>query len=211
MTAPSNHYRQIKRYDAFVRTMRVLLALLAGVLGFLIVFWPVLNTDEMSFTLSYDDVLPTNDVIRLVAPKYTGTDGLGRLFSVQASEGIQEDPEKAQITLRDIDAHIELDNDLSAKAHSEAGVFALADNQLSMSGEVTFTTSDGYLFRAREAMFDISNKDITSNAAIDGQGPLGQFSSDGFYVDVKRQLAIFSGNVHLRINPLGETPTNPQK
>ncbi len=209
MSQQSSHIATNKAYDRYVTLMQVGLTLVAAILAILIAFWPMINSDEMSFTLSYDDVITSDDVIRMKKPKYTGTDAIDRLFTVEASEGVQLNPNEPVVQLNDIAAEMELDAGRVANAYSDIGTYSLNNNQLTMAGDVHMHTTDGYAFKANEAIFDLNNKYVQSTKAVNGNGPLGAFSANGFYVDVDRKLVIFNGKVTLRINPLGEELSQP--
>lgn len=191
-------------YDTYVRLMRIVLTVSALVLSFLIILWPSLNEEEVSFTLSYEDVNTSNEQIKMINPRYVGTDLADRVFSIEAEEGIQENPDIPRIRLTNIKAEMDLDDGVKFDAVSETGIYMLKENLLELLGKVKMRTTDGYIFDGSQAKFDLNTKIATSEKPIQGIGPIGSFTAQGFEINVDEQKAIFKNGVQLRIYPLGK-------
>jgi lipopolysaccharide export system protein LptC len=195
-------------YDGYVKFMRVGLTVIAVSLALLIVLWPTINEEEVSFTLSYEDINSSDDQIRMVNPRYVGTDLADRKFIVEAEEGIQENPDDPRIRLTRIKAEMDLDDGVKFDASSETGIYLLKENILQLAGKVKMQTTDGYRFEGSQAVFDLNTKIATSDKPIQGIGPIGSFMAQGFEVQVDKKIAIFKNGVKMRIYPIGkDTPS----
>lgn len=190
-------------YDLFVRGARLIFVLLAlGSFAF-VVFWPTLRDDEVAFTLSYEDVIPTDDQIRMINPRYVGTDNRGRRFRVSASTGVQSSPDDPRIRLEGIVANIDLSEGQVAEATSVGGTFFVDAKALDLDGGMVLTISDGYRFATGAAQFDLARRIARSQQPLSGYSPYGTIEATGFEIRVDDRLVIFKGRLHMRIFPDG--------
>lgn len=190
-------------YDHLIAWTRRGFAALALGLAVLVVLWPTLKDEEVSFTLSYEDTTPNDDQIRMVNMVYTGTDLAGGRFEIIADRGVQSSPEAPTIRLEGIRAAVDMSGGRSVKLQSGGGTFFVEENILAMDGGVVMTTSDGYRFTAGKARFSLDDNRADSDEKISGTGPLGSFSADSFEIHVEEKLVIFEGNVKMRLYPQG--------
>lgn len=179
------------------------LALTALGLTVLVVLWPTLQDEEVSFTLSYEDTTPSSDQIRMENLNYVGTDLGGRRFEISADKGVQSSPEAPSIRLEGIRASVEVSDDRTVELVSDGGIFYVEENILEMAGGVVMTTSDGYRFTAGAARFDLDTYEAESDEQVSGQGPLGSFKADSFQIRIDERLVIFEGRVQMRLYPAG--------
>ena len=96
-------------WDKFIKAMQITLPITAVILGTVTMLWPFLNDNEVSFTLSTDDVAEGNSSVRMTNMRYVGTDAVNRLFEVEAASGFQDHPSAPRIKLSDIRASMKLD------------------------------------------------------------------------------------------------------
>ena len=190
-------------FDKFVRWSRVLFSGFAFVLALGLILWPYLRNEEVAFTLSYEEVAATNDMIKIQNPTYKGTDALDRLFTISAETGMQLKPGDMIIELENLRAELDLDNRTGVEARSASGTFHFEDNLLELGGDVNIKTTDGYEFRALNAKFDIENGVVESHENIKGSGPLGIFEAQNFKIIVDERKAVFEGRVVMKIDPTG--------
>jgi|GEM_PF-3469022 len=190
-------------YDLFVWWMRVGLSLFAAVLTALLILWPMLSTDDVSFTLSYDDVAIGDDQIRMTNPRYMGMDARGQMFNVAAASGVQPSPVDARVLLSEIYASIDLAVGRHIEARSGTGIFEADRNLLELNQNVGITSDDGYSFLAGRTIFDLATGRVESAEPIRGAGPMGNFEAGGFVILADKQAATFTGGVHMVIDPTG--------
>lgn len=190
-------------YDHLVAWMRLGFALVALGLTVLVVLWPNIQDEEVSFTLSYEDTTTTSDQIRMVNLRYVGTDLGDKRFEIVADRGIQSSPEAPSIRLEGIRASVDMSEDRRAEVQSGGGTFFVEQNLLEMDGGVVMTTTDGYRFTAGTARLNLDNRHASSEEQISGSGPLGSFKADSFQIRVDERLVIFEGHIQMRLYPKG--------
>jgi len=188
-------------YDVYVRCMRIALPAAAIALAGVMLFWPLLSSEERSFVLNEETMRRGGETIRIVAPSYRGTDDRGRLFTVSAERAVQESPDDASVTLEGIEAFMELGGGRSASVEAEGGVYDTDAETVRVPGEMTLTTSDGYRLEGRNARVDLADKMVISEEPVTGRGPLGEIRADRFTLDIDGRKAVFEGNLRMRTTP----------
>ncbi len=196
-------------FDKFVRWSRILFSAFSIFLAFGLILWPYLKNDEVAFTLSYEEVFATNDMIKMINPTYKGTDALDRLFTVSAESGMQLNPGDMIIELENLFAELDLDAGAGVMAKSAKGTFNFDKNKLELGGDVRIETTDGYEFSASNALFDMENGIVESHENFKGIGPLGTFEAQNFKIVVDERRAIFEGSVIMNIDPTGKARLLP--
>lgn len=198
-----------KAWMKFVAVMKYALPASALLLAVTIMLWPIVQETEAAFTLSREDVVISEDKVRIENARYVGADAIDRLFTIAANSAIQDAPDAPLVELTGIQASIELDTANKAFLYSDKGMYMPQDNMLKMEGAVLIQTSDGNRFEARSAEFDLAKKIAVSKEALSGEGPHGAFSASSFEIHVDQSLGIFEGGVRMRIDPTGERVISP--
>ena len=188
-------------WDRFILLMRLLLPVLALVVGATTILWPFLNEKEVSFTLSQDEVARSDGVIHMTNPRYVGTDSGNRLFSVEASSGQQEDAKSPSIRLSDIRAQMELQPGTPAFVHARTGIYRMKDNSLSLIGGVSVRSSAGYELEMDGAEIDLKAHTAVGTGNIRGASELGKLEAGKMEILVDTQEGIFENGVKLSLVP----------
>lgn len=203
--------RSGQAYDRYVLSMRLFLTVLALALVAVLGLWPAFNEEEVSFTLSYEDVAASDDQIRMINPRYVGKDAFDRVFTISAASGLQDTPDDPRIRLEKISASLELEENVHVSATSRSGTYFIDQGYLELGGNVVLETSDGYRFTGGTARFDLSKHKVSSDEEISGYGPLGRFQAGSFEIQIDEKSTIFEGRVHMQLDPTGRggTATGP--
>ena len=190
-------------YDRYVLFMRLFLTVVALVLVIILGLWPAFNDEEVSFTLSYEDVAASDDQIRMVNPRYVGKDAFDRVFTISAASGLQDSPDDPRIRLEKISASLDFEENFRVIASSRSGTYFVDQGYLELGGDVVLETTDGYRFTGGTARFDLSKHTASSQEEISGYGPLGRFRADRFEIRIDEKRTIFEGRVNMRLDPTG--------
>jgi lipopolysaccharide export system protein LptC len=190
-------------YDRYVLSMRIFLTVLALALVAALGLWPAFNDEEVSFTLSYEDVAASDDQIRMVNPRYVGKDAFGRVFTITAASGLQDTPDDPRIRLEKISASLDLKDNVKVLATSRSGTYFVDQSYLELGGDVVLETTDGYRFTGGTARFDLSKHTASSEQEISGYGPLGRFRAGRFEIQVDEKSMIFEGGIRMQLDPTG--------
>jgi len=198
---PRETYGSNRAWDRFIAVMRILLPILAIILGGVTALWPFLNETEVSFTLSRDDVAEGDGRVRMTNLKYVGTDADNRLFTVRAKSGEQDDPSAPRIRLTDIEAEMSIDPTLPAKVNARTGIYRMREGSLSLVGGVHLETGNGYILDMAGADIDLKARTAKGQGKITGQSELGTLEANRMSIIVKERTGLFEGGVKMRITP----------
>ncbi|MFC3053751.1 LPS export ABC transporter periplasmic protein LptC [Kordiimonas pumila] len=190
-----------KNWDRFIVLMQVILPLAALVLGTITVLWPFLNDQEVSFTLSTEDVAQGDTAVHMTNLHYVGTDAINRLFHVEAATGLQENPSSPRVRLNDIRAEMALDETGPAKVQARTGIYRTKENTLSLVGGVHFNTGSGYKLDMAGAEIDLKKHIATGQGAIQGSSKLGTLEANRIVIYADTEEAVFEGGIKLHIEP----------
>ena len=188
-------------WDSFVRLMRRTLPFVAVILGGLTAFWPLLNSTEVSFTLSKDDVASSDGKVRMTNLKYVGTDEINRLFKVTAASGLQDDPANPRIKLTNIQAEMDIEPGIPAFARARTGIYRMKEGSLSLIGGVFVETANGYKLNMAGAEVDLHSKVAVGQGSINGLSPIGTLKAGRMELFVSERTGIFGGGIQLHITP----------
>ncbi|WP_308910954.1 hypothetical protein [Pseudokordiimonas caeni] len=195
-------------WDRFIGFMRIALPAIALVLGGLTLFWPFINSQEVSFTLSKEEVSEGDGTVRMTNLNYTGTDKVNRLFNIHAASGVQEDPTAPRVRLSDIRAEMDIEPFTPAVVTARTGIYRLKDGTLSLIGGVTVRVGADYDLRMAGAEVDLRERRATGQGDIQGKSPLGTLDAERVELLVDEQTAIFDGGVSFHIVPKRTARTN---
>ncbi len=196
-----------KGWDTVVAVMRIILPIAAVIVGGLTIFWPLVNTNEVSFTLSTEDVSQSDGKVHMTKMRYVGTDAIDRLFVLTAAKGVQDNPDAPRVTLTDIRAEMNLSNALEniksipASVIARSGIYRIKANSLSLIGGVHVDSGNGYNLNMSGADIDLKAKHAIGHGSIHGQTPLGTITAGGMELSVSDEIGIFSGGVQFKITP----------
>lgn len=194
-----------RAYGFYVRFMRWGLSLAAAGLAVVIILWPNLQTEEVSFTLSHEDIEARDDQIRMVNPRYEGRDSRGRPFTVAAASGLQDSPDDPRIRLEEVKAEIRLADNTRVEARAASGNYFVDREMLELDGDVVLTTTDGYRFTVRDMYFDMNARIASGENGIEGMGPEGVFRASAFRLDIRDETVRFTGGVQVSLYPKGRS------
>jgi lipopolysaccharide export system protein LptC len=210
MFGPRAVVRFHRGYSRFVGLMKVFLPTIAAILVLTVAIWPHLNSDK-GFRLGLSSLVVgdsgKNDVVN---PRLVGVDGDNQPFTLTAdlaknvsfktqiedfwrtAEPIELEMPKADMTLRDGSWLV-----LTAKS----GILNPSSKKLDLEGAVNLFHDSGYEFRTARAQIDLSAGAASGNDPVEGQGPFGHLTAEGFHLKDKGKSILFTGKAKLVINP----------
>lgn len=189
------------RWDMFIRTMQFLLPVSAVILGAVTMLWPFLNDNEVSFTLSTDDVAQGDSSVHMTNMRYVGTDAIDRLFTVTAASGFQDNPNTPRVKLSDIQAEMLLEEAGPATVTARTGIYRAEENFLSLVGGVHLVTGNGYTLDMAGAEIDLKAHTATGQGTVKGNAELGTLEAGRVKILVDEREGIFDGGVRIHITP----------
>ncbi len=189
-------------YSRFVQMMKYLLPAVAMVLVALVAVWPHLTTKDNSFRIGFSALKAreTGDP-SMVNARYVGSDKNDQLFSITADLVRNAMMDAATVELVMPKADITLEDGSWLVMTAETGVFRRAAKTLELAGTVNLFHDSGYEFRTEKVTIDLDNGSALGTEPVEGQGPFGDLSGEGFVLRDKGKTIIFTGKARLFIYP----------
>lgn len=193
-----------RRRVSSIRILKIALPCLAILLIALAIAWPRLfpnapvNAPRM--TLHETDGLGGSDV-RLVNPRYAGTDARGRPFLVTAERAVQDQNNADLVHLARLQADITLANGTWLSMAAPAGLYRIDEKLLDLSGGVDVFSDRGYELHSPDAHLDLDKAVAEGSDGVQGQGPLGHMTAERYRFERDRQHLTLTGQVHVTYYP----------
>jgi lipopolysaccharide export system protein LptC len=182
------------RRHVVVRIFKVLLPLGALSLLAAIVLWPEFERAGDSARLSFRRISrATPDAVRVVDPRYQGTDDQNRPYNVTAVEAAQQGSANI-VDLEAPRADITLSGGAWMLVESRTGRYDRDSSLLDLSGDVTIWQDDGTLIQTEEALVDVKAGNAEGDSPIAAQGSFGTLTGDGFRLRDRGAVVVFTGN-----------------
>ncbi len=189
-------------YSHFVHMMKYLLPAAAMVLVALVAVWPHLKTKDNGFRIGFSALKAreTGDP-SMINARYVGSDKNDQLFSVTADLVRNAMKDAAMVELVMPKADITLEDGTWLVLTAETGVFRRAAKTLELAGAVNLFHDSGYEFRTERITIDLDIGSAVGTEPVEGQGPFGDLSGEGFILREKGKTIIFTGKARLFIYP----------
>ena len=84
---------------------------------------------------------------------------------------------------------------------ANSGVYNQKRKFLNLEGAVNLFHDSGYEFNTKKADLDLKRGIAKSNQPVKGQGPFGQLQAEGFRIEDKGNIILFSGKSKLTLFP----------
>jgi len=186
------------RHDRLIRSMRVVLPSIIGVLLAVLAFSPFAGTQELSFVLDKDQVSLSKERMRLTEALYRGEDSNGRAFSLRAGSAVQKTSADASLDMTALSARILL-NDGPASILAQRGNYNLAKETMRVTGPLAFESPD-FDMVASNVEVSLKDKSMKSFGPVSGHTKVGTFTAGRLSADLETRVVRLDGGVHLRID-----------
>lgn len=198
---PNVQARDGRVWSSFVVVMRFTLPAIAIIFAISALSWPFLQQQEVSFTLSREEVAKSDGVVLMQNLVYVGTLDNMQVFRLEAEEGLQDSPAAPRIKLTSIKASMELPEGVRVSFQAGQGIYETKEEILSIAETVTLTTTNGYQLSMNGAVVNIKEQTAVGKGPIIGVTPVGSLTAGRVEISADDQEATFSGGVALRIKP----------
>ncbi len=185
-------------HDKLVRTLKIVLPALIGVVLAFLFFAPLEDKQEVSFLLDKHKVDTAEERLKLTQVTYRGQDNTGRPFVLSARSGVQQTSAVQVVDITDMNAEMQLDSG-PARLQADRARYFMERDQVNVIGPLTFTAADGYRMQTRDVNVDMRARTIQSRGAVEGQMPLGTFTAGQMHVDMPNRTVVLTGRPRLHI------------
>jgi lipopolysaccharide export system protein LptC len=186
------------RYSRRVALLKRVLPAVGGMLLLLVAVWPRLVPLLESVRLG----LPAIDLreareLKMVNPRYAGIDRLNRPYVVTSAIGRQVPSRDDLMALERPRAEITLRRGATVVVTAATGVYQSQAQLLDLFTDVNLIHENGTRFRTQNAHVDVSRNTADGHDPVDGHGPSGDITAQGFRVLEKGDTIIFTGKSNL--------------
>ena len=189
-------------HDRVVKTLKIGLPALIGVVLAFLFFAPLEDKQEVSFILDKNKVQTAPERLRVSAAQYRGQDNQGRPFVLSARSAVQQTSAVPIVEISDMNARIQLQNG-PAEINAGHGRYNMDTDHVAVVGPIQFTAADGYRMGTNDVDVDLRNSTMTSRGAVEGNIPLGRFSAGQLHANLPDRTVVLSGRARLHIQQGG--------
>lgn len=190
------------------RLKRILPAVGLGLL-LMVAAWPRLAPlfDRLRFAWPAIDLREARE-LRMLNPRYVGTDRMNHPFTLTAAVGRQVPDRQDLMALEQPRADLQTRGGANIVLTGDSGVYQGQTQLLDLFGNVTLVHQNGTRFVTRSAHLDIVANSATGHEAVEGHGPSGDVWGEGFEIIDKGDTIVFTGQSRLLGNGTkpGTTP-----
>jgi len=184
------------RYSRRVALLKIALPAIGLTLLLLVIAWPRIAPlfDRLRFAAI--DLREARE-LRMMNPRYAGTDRDGRPYVITAAVGRQV-PQRDDVMALDLPvANLKTHSGADVVVTAKSGVYQTKSQFLDLFGDVTMTHENGTKFVTSSGRFDSANNAAEGHDPIEGHGPQGDITAQGFQIIDKGDIVIFTGQSNL--------------
>ena len=189
-------------YSRFVNLAKRIFPAIALVLLLLVAAWPRLQdaVERVRFAPPQLDLREAQDV-RMVEARYSGVDRQHRPFVITADVARQNPSANDIVALEQPKGDLNTASGSAVQITARTGIYQPQMQLLDLFGDVRLLQDKGNEFRTGSAHIDMANGTAEGHEPIEGEGPFGHASGQGFRVLDRGDVIIFTGQSHLELVP----------
>jgi len=201
---PTSPHRHSAGYSRFVTMMKLALAAIAVALVVLVAVWPQLQVEDGRFRIGFAAFrIGNKDGSSVVNARFVATHAANQPYSVTADLVKNVTKDSASVELEMPKADIVLEDGSWLVLTAEAGSYDRTSEKLDLTGAVNVFHDSGYELRTTGAQADLNRRIAVGDQPVEGQGPFGELTAEGFHLDVKSKVILFTGKAQLVFFPSG--------
>jgi lipopolysaccharide export system protein LptC len=162
----------------------------------LVMAWPRVAPLFDRFRFAAIDLREARE-LRMINPRYVGTDRDGRPFVITAAIGRQVPQRDDVMSLDQPVAHVQSHSGAKIVVTSDSGVYQTQTQYLDLFGNVIIKHEDGTTFVTSAARLDAANNAAEGSAPVEGHGPRGNITAQGFRIFDNGDITIFTGKSNM--------------
>lgn len=191
--------RRNKFYTKFVRSMRIVLPLLAMVVVVVLVVLSGDSKDVVKAPPPKEEVLREASIGKneLLKPRFDTFDKKGRPYTITAERAFQTMDSSDVIYLEKPVADSTMSDGAWIALQSTAGTYNQFVQTLFLEGNVKLYHDAGYSLVMDKLNIDMKANTAITNVQVKGQGPIGTLAAEGMNADGEKNILIFNGPAKL--------------
>ena len=188
-------------YTRFVTMMKIVLPLIAAVLVALVAVWPQFREVREGFRIEIASFKSSLGGQQVANARFTGTDARGRPYTVIAKSAAQAEGQPDLIRLEEPKADMTMQGGNWVASSAETGKFRRSDQILDLAGGVNLFHDQGFEMHSPSARLDLKSGTAEGDEKVEGHGPKGTISAEGFRVQDNGARVFFTGPARLVLLP----------
>jgi lipopolysaccharide export system protein LptC len=189
-------------YSNLVRFFKYLLPFSAVILILAVVAWPYLQKENIQLSIGFaTGMMGESEEPTMVNPRYTGVDKDNQPFAVTADLAHNLVMDTAHVELQMPKADIAMTDGSWMAVTAETGVFDRDVKSLDLAGSVNLFHDQGYELNTDVLHINIQARTAESAVSVQGQGPIGDLTSEGVRVNNVTRIIVFTGKASLILYP----------
>lgn len=189
-------------YSRFVGAMKVVLPLIALLLIGLVVLWPHLKTEDLKFRIGFAALnLTDSGDPAMINPRYVGIDKDDQPYAVTADLARRVSEDGGRVELEMPKADITLEDGTWMVLTAQTGLYDRDQKTLDLEGNVNLYHDAGYEFLTSAAKIDLVKSIAYGDQPVQGHGPFGELTAQGFRMTDKGETINFTGSSRLVLYP----------
>jgi lipopolysaccharide export system protein LptC len=187
-------------YSRFVFCMKLLLPAIAlGMIG-LIFFWPQIKVKDTRFSIDFKNIQNSDsEDLNMINARFIGTDAKNQPFSITADMAKTLITDGTSIELEMPKADIGIDDGTWFAIIANDGIYNQKVQTLELAGDVNLFHDSGYEFNTTKVTIDLTRGVAISDTIINGHGPFGNVTAEGFLIGKDNNQFLFTGKSKLVI------------
>jgi len=186
------------RYSRRVVFLKRLLPAIGVTLLLLVAGWPRLAPLLERVRLGFPAIdLREARELRMLNPRYGGFDRYNRPYVVTAAIGRQVPDRNDVMALERPKAVMTVHGGASAVLTAATGVYQSQAQLLDLFTDVNLVHENGTRFVTQRAHLNLSDNSADGHDPIEGHGPSGDITGQGFRILSKGEIIVFTGQSHL--------------
>ncbi len=177
-----------------VGVLKLLLPATAIALVLLVAIWPIISKQNERFRIDLEASGGADaESITMENPRYTGIDSSNQPFAVTATAMNQDSADAMDVDLDEPKADILLSDGTWAAITAIAGSYNRETKLLTLETDVNLFHDGGYEFRTNSATLDLVGGNAHGAEPVEGQGPFGILSGEGFQIFDRGARIVLTG------------------
>lgn len=207
MAAPSDvpaeravAFGRAQRHSRRVRVLKFALPLVAGVIAVAFPLYSYLVTPP-PVAIQADSSVLTDGKLVMANPKLSGFTKDNLAYSMIAERAIQDAANQGLVELDGIDAKLPMSARVNAAVKAAKGLYNRDANTLTLTQDITVTTTDGMVAKLKSAFLDIGKGTMKTDDPVDITRDGSRVTSDTMTVQDHGKVLVFEKRVRVNIDP----------
>lgn len=189
-------------YTKFVRTLRLVLPLLAAGIVMVLFLWPAGDEEAIMPVRQDKDMLKGQTIAKneLTNPYFESADQKNNPYTIRAVRAVMGEKNENLIMMEEPEGEMTLQNGAKVRVTSRTGAYRRDTERFYLSGAVDITHDRGYTLKSEETHFDLKAKLAWSDLDVTATGPDVSIAAKGLKADNDKGTLFFTGPATLTLD-----------